>query len=87
MEVGSLEFSSAEPSGGKCYGSMPSKTVAANLRMLLRPSKIDHATSVVAPVCHPSPGEVETETPLGLTSQPTELNLGAPGSERNPASK
>lgn len=87
MEAGSLEFSSADPSGGRCYGSMPSETAAANLRMLLRPTKIDHATSVAAPDCHPSPGEAETETSLGLTSQPAELNLKTPGSERNPASK
>lgn len=50
-------------------------------------TKIDHATSVAAPDCHPSPGEAEIETSLGLTSQPAELNLKTPGSERNPASK
>lgn len=49
-------------------------------------TKIDHATGVAAPDCHPSPGEAETENITG-THQPAELNLKTPGSERNPASK
>lgn len=49
MEVDGLEqFSATEPSGKKCYGFMPTKTVVAKHRELLNPGKVAHTASVVA---------------------------------------
>lgn len=49
MDLDGLEqFSATEPSGKKCYGFMPTKTVVDKHGELLNPGKVAHTASVVA---------------------------------------